>query len=512
MRKVFIALGISVLLLISLAVLVITSGAVDRSSARMLLNVMLGLSGPAPTEVIVRQRYKTPEGFTVELYAADLPKARFLRFTSAGDLLVSRPHSGDILLLRRDADNDGSAGARETLIAGLNRPLGIDIHDGWLYIAESDRIGRVPFDSTSGSLQGDYQPLIEGLTDDGNHWSKTIRIGPDEKIYLAQGSTCNICEEEDHRRATLMQFQLDGSQGEILATGLRNSVGFDWAPWSGELYATDNGRDLMGDDFPPDELNRIESDRFYGWPYFNGDNIPDPDMGVDPLAMTRNPTTPVHGFRAHNAPLGMTFLNAENLPSDYQRSALVALHGSWNRSSADGYKVVSLHWTENGIEERDFLSGFNADGKISGRPVDVAQGPDGEIYISDDYAGAIYRVSYGAAERHSTAESRSVGFAAPTVTRLDSQPPVWLANVDLEAMASAGSELYQHYQCRSCHEEGENPKRLDNLAARLGYGAVIELLEAPPSPMPLFPLNDNQKRALAVFLLRQPPGSSDSGQ
>ena len=170
----------------------------------MLLNTMFGVSGPAANDATVRQRYQVPDGFTLALYAADLPRARFLRFTAAGDLLVSRPGMGDIQLLRRDANGDGHPDARETLVAGLKKPLGLDISGDWLYIAESNRIGRIRFDSATGTVSGDIEPLVEGLTDNGNHWSKTIRIGPDQKLYLAQGSTCNVCEEEDERRATMM--------------------------------------------------------------------------------------------------------------------------------------------------------------------------------------------------------------------------------------------------------------------------------------------------------------------
>jgi glucose/arabinose dehydrogenase len=472
LKKFLIGLVVVVVLIASVPLFLLATGTIDSTSLRMVMNVMTGMGGPATSAASVQQRYRVPEGFTLQLYASDLPRARFLRFTPGGDLLVSRPHSGDIVLLRRDADGDGHPDAVETLIEGLRRPLGMDFEGDWLYIAESNRIGRVPFDSASGTLSGDYQPLIEGLTDNGNHWSKTIRIGADKRLYLAQGSTCNICTEEDDRRASMTRFQLDGSEPETLATGLRNSVGFDWAPWSGELYATDNGRDLLGDDFPPCELNRIEQDHFYGWPYFNGDNIPDPDMGADPLSAQRKPTAPAHDFRAHNAPLGMTFLAPEH----------------W---SDDGLN--------NGIEERDFLTGFNRDGDIRGRPVDVAQGPDGAIYISDDYAGAIYRVSY-----NQGGESSSPVLAIPAVDRLDAQAPSWLAEADLEAMTNRGGELYQRYECRNCHEQGENPKLLAGLSERLGYNAVIEVLKAPQSPMPIYPLSDIEQRELAVFLLRPP--------
>jgi glucose/arabinose dehydrogenase len=383
-----------------------------------------------------------------------------------------------------------------TLINGLRRPLGMDFVGDYLYIAESNRISRVAFDSANGKLAGAVEPVVEGLTDEGNHWSKTLRTGPDGLLYLAQGSTCNVCVEEDERRATMMRFQPDGSAGEIFATGLRNSVGFDWAPWNNELYATDNGRDLMGDDFPPCELNLIEQGRFYGWPYFNGANLPDPDMGADPLAGQREPTAPAHGFRAHNAPLGITFINASGWPAGYERTALVALHGSWNRSTPDGYKVVSLHWTGNGIEERDFLTGFYQDGDVAGRPVDVAQGPDGAIYISDDYAGAIYRVTPG-----DNQASWSPSDKTAAASRLDAKAPAWLAKADLPAMAKRGEQLYFYYDCASCHEAGENPKSLTGLADRLGYKAVIEVLKAPTSPMPILPLSDTERRELAVFLL-----------
>lgn len=504
MRNVLFGLLAVVILLACILLGSLATGIISTSSLSMIMNFLTGMDGPAATRD-VEQRLTLPPGFKLELYANNLPKARFLRFTPGGDLLLSRPHAGDIILLRRDANGDGKPDAVVTLIDGLKRPLGMDFAGENLYIAESNRIGRVAFDSKEGILAGSYEPVIEGFTDDGNHWGKTLRLGPDGLLYLSQGSSCNICVEEDERRATMMRFALDGSGGEIMATGLRNSVGFDWAPWSGELYATDNGRDLLGDDFPPCELNLIEGGRFYGWPYFNGANIPDPDMGADPLADMREPTAPVHGFRAHNAPLGMTFIDATNWPEGYERSALVALHGSWNRSTPDGYKVVSLHWTEDGVEERDFLSGFNKDGSITGRPVDVAQGPDGAIYISDDYASAIYRVSYGDGEQSWSPQPVEI----PAASKLDKEAPAWLGGADLQAMAERGEQLYFYYDCASCHEAGENPKLLTNLADRLGYNAVIEALKSPQSPMPIFPLNEVELREMAVYLL-QPAGTQET--
>ncbi len=394
MKKLLLGLAIIIVLILMVPVGMLAGGVISMSSFTMAWNTITGTGGDAVSDTQIKNRYLTPAGFSVSLFEADIPKARMLRFTSTGDLLVSRPKSGDVVLLHKDADGDNVADGRTTLLSNLNLPLGIDLHDGWLYIAEQEQVGRVAYDAETRTLVGEYQPIVTGLTGDGNHWQKVLRVGPDERLYLTQGSTCNVCVEEDQMRATMMRFSLDGSDPEMVATGLRNSVGFDWAPWSGELYATDNGRDLLGDDYPPCELNRIEDNGFYGWPYYHADNQPDPDMGSDPFSSERLPLAPAHSFRAHNAPLGIRFIDPTGLPDEFVRSALVALHGSWNRSEPDGYKVVSLHWTDSGIEERPFLDGFNVDGDIIGRPVDVERGPDGAIYVSDDYAGAIYRVAY----------------------------------------------------------------------------------------------------------------------
>ncbi|TDG13484.1 oxidoreductase [Seongchinamella unica] len=469
------------------------SGTISTSSLAMIANTALGIGGP-PADERTSATFTLPPGFSLQLYADDVPRARFMRFAPNGDLVVSRSHAGEVILLRKDANGDGRHDGRVAILQGLDRPHGLDFHDGWLYVGERKQVGRIRFDDKG--PRGDYQPVITGLTGNGNHWSKTLRFGPDDLLYLAQGSTCNICVEDDERRATIMRFKADGSNGEIFATGLRNSVGFDWAPWNNALYATDNGRDMLGDDFPVCELNRIEQGRFYGWPYFNDNNVPDPDMGADPQADSRQATAPVHGFAAHNAPLGISFVDSSSWPGNYERIALVALHGSWNRSTPDGYKVVSLHFGEAGIEERDFLSGFNRDGKIIGRPVDVVQGPDGAIYISDDYAGAIYRVSTD------SPLSSAPAIVPRSSSRTGTSPPAWLSDNDLPEMSAVGEALYRQYHCASCHEQGENPVSLEGLATRMDYTAVMDTLRAPPPPMPLLPLDEQQLRALSVFLLK----------
>ena len=354
------------------------------------------LRGAAPPEAdVIQSRLVVPEGFSVAEYASGLPNARFLRFTPTGDLLVSQPRAGHVSLLERDANADGRADGTRVLIGDLNRPHGLELHDGSLYIAEMDAIGRVRFDAAARRLLGEYERIATGLPSGGNHWSRTVRIGPDGMLYVSVGSSCNVCEERDPRRAAILRFQADGSEPELYATGLRNAVGFDWRPGTGELFATDNGRDLLGDNFPPCELNRVERGGFYGWPFANGDRVPDPDLGAGNEERIEGSIPPVHGFAAHTAPLGIAFLREESTPPELVGSALVALHGSWNRTEKDGYKVVSLHWAEDGsIRERDFLVGFEVDEDVIGRPVDVAQGPDGMIYVSDDFAGMVYRVAF----------------------------------------------------------------------------------------------------------------------
>jgi glucose/arabinose dehydrogenase len=363
----------------------------ERFAVNVPIESLIG-GAEAPAEDVIRARIRVPEGFQIGVFAQEIGGARGLRFTPSGDLLVSVPSRGRIELLEADADGDGRSDGQRLVIDELERPYGMDLHDGWLYVGETDAVGRIRFDSTAGATRGDYERLVTGIPT-GGHWTRTVRFGADGWLYVSIGSSCNVCNEEDPRRAAIVRYRADGSGEEIYATGLRNAVGFDWHPQTGELYANDNGRDLLGDDFPPCELNRIEAGGFYGWPVANGDRIPDPDFGEGQAERIRASSAPVHGYPAHNAPLGLAFIRGERVPADYRGAALSALHGSWNRSEKDGYKVVSLHWRPDGsIEQRDFISGFEVDDDVIGRPVDVAEGPDGAFYISDDYAGLIYRV------------------------------------------------------------------------------------------------------------------------
>jgi glucose/arabinose dehydrogenase len=371
----------------------------ERYAVNLPLRSLFGGAG-TPDDSDFRSRIEVPEGFEIDIWASGIAGARGLHSTELGELLVSIPGRGEILRLDRDDDGDGRSDGRDVLLADLDKPHGMDLYDGWLYVAETGAVGRVRLDTTQRVTTGEYTRVVSNIPRGGAHSTRTIRFGADGWMYVSIGSSCNVCIEDDPRRAAIVRYRPDGSGEQIFATGLRNAVGFDWHPLTGALYANDNGRDLLGDDFPPCELNQVVEGGFYGWPFANGANIPDPDLGDGRAKRIAEATPPALDYPAHNAPLGLTFLRGETLPLEYRHAALSALHGSWNRSNKDGYKVVSLHWREDGtIEQRDFVTGFERDEEVIGRPVDIAEGPDGAIYISDDYAGVIYRVGHTGSRR-----------------------------------------------------------------------------------------------------------------
>jgi glucose/arabinose dehydrogenase len=462
-----------------------------------MLNSMFGW-GIDPPEALLEERLQLAPGFTIAPYAR-VERARMLRPTAAGAVLVSVPREGKIVLIEPDGDGDGLPDGQRDLLTGLDRPHGIDLSEGWLYIGEGAAVARIRFDEATGTTSGAPERIVEGLPEGGNHWTKTVRIGPDGGLYVSVGSSCNVCVEEDERRAAMLRFEADGSRGKIYAIGLRNAVGFDWHPRTGGLYATDNGRDLLGDDFPPCELNEVVEGGDYGWPFANGDRVSDPDFGAGEEARVQASRPPAFPFQAHNAPLGISFLRHPAQPEAYRHAALAALHGSWNRSRKDGYKVASLHWGEDGvITPRDFIWGFEKEEDVIGRPVDVAEGPDGSIYVSDDYAGLIFRVS--------AAGSRS---AAPTPLPEASAAEDPLAGVpaeEIRARAERGAVLYEAHACASCHdaeraEPGVIPVVLAGTATTYDLDGLTDFFLTPTPPMPAFPLSPEERRDLAVHVL-----------
>ena len=461
-----------------------------------------GFSATPIPEAELNARLRVPEGFFLNTYVGGIENARMLRFTPAGDLLVSAPRTGTVWLVERDADGDGYADGKRVLLDGLYQPHGLALHDGWLYVAETTSVLRVRFDAATGSVSGAPERIITDLPDGGNHWTRTVAVGPDGKLYVTVGSSCNVCLEADPRRAAMLRFALDGTHGEIYATGLRNAVDFDWRPGTNDLYATDNGRDLLGDDFPPCELNAIVAGGFYGWPLANGDRIPDPDFGAGNAERIAASIPPAHAFGAHVAPLGITFYHRvpapapAAFPSTWDGVAFVALHGSWNRSRKAGYEVVALRFAPDGsITESPFLTGFLRDEQVSGRPVDPAVGPDGALYVSDDYTGVVYRVAYGVAAR---------GTDAPTPTPIG-DPFAGLDGATRAAMRARGAELWNANTCAACHVATQATpgayKPLETLSARYTVDTLAAFLRTPQPPMPVFPFTDQQRRDLAVYLL-----------
>jgi len=369
----------------------------------LMVTTITGLNQVETSSDVAQSYLHLPEGFTAEIFADGLDVPRVIVVTQTDDIIVSLVDSGEVLLLR-DLDNDGQAESKTILLQGLANPQGLAFDGDWLYVAERHRVIRIQYDHSNGVTLGEAETVIDDLPfghPHRSHNAKTIGISADRKLYITVGSPCNVCIPDDPRYSAILRAELNGSNVEIYARGLRNSVGFDWAPWSGELYATDNGRDMLGDDFPPDELNLIVKEGFYGWPYLHGDNVPDPEFG-EPAFLDENPEIlasarlPSFKFRAHNAPLGIHFIKStDNLPKAYSKTALVALHGSWNRSKLDGYKILSLHWNSDGsIESRDFMTGFLGDKGIVGRPVSIIENAAGQFYITDDLGGRIYRITY----------------------------------------------------------------------------------------------------------------------
>lgn len=451
-------------------------------------------------------RLRVPPGFTVTAFASGMPNARMLRFTSSGDLLVSAPREGKVFLLERDENGDGRADGKRVLLEDLDLPHGLALHDGWLYVAETGAVRRVRFDADARETTGPLEVIVDDLPPGGRHWTRTIGVGPDEKLYVSVGSSCNACIEDDLRRAAITRYDLDGGKEQIFATGLRNAVGFAWQPDTGDLWATDNNRDLLGDDFPPGELDEIVEGGFYGWPFANGDRVPDPDFleGYDQEIAASIP--PGHDFAAHTAPLGITFYDGDVFPERYRGAALVALHGSWNRSRKIGYEVVAVLFDDGALlREESLLAGFLHEDDVIGRPVDVAVGPDGAAYVSDDYTGQVYRVAYGE-------ELRAPVLASAPATA-DGDPLADVGAAELARARKSGAALWADADCGTCHgsdrTEGQRP--LSKLPSRYSVDSLMRFLAAPQPPMPLYPFDEDQRRLLAIYLLDRFPVRAGPG-
>lgn len=335
-----------------------------------------------------------PDGFSIDTYAANVPGARSMALGDSGTLFVGTRSAGRVYALV-DRNRDHRADTVYTVARGLNMPNGVAFRDGSLYVAEVHRVLR--FDSIEARLSDPPGPVIvrDDFPTDQHHGWKFIRFGPDGRLYVPIGAPCNICESADPRYASITRMNRDGSVFEVFASGIRNTVGFDWNPANGDLWFTDNGRDWLGDDLPPDELNRApQKGMHFGYPYCHGNGISDPEYGAG-HDCTEDFTRPARELGPHVAALGMRFYTGSMFPGEYRNQIFIAEHGSWNRSTPIGYRVMLVRLDgDNAPSYEPFATGWLQDGEVWGRPVDVQVMPDGSLLVSDDFNDAIYRITY----------------------------------------------------------------------------------------------------------------------
>lgn len=367
-----------------------------RRAACLFLTFLFSLSTAACAEPLeaVLSRIKLPPGFSIAVYSDQTPEARSMTLGEDGTVYVGSLTVGKVYALR-DEDGDGRAERVIVVASGLNMPSGVAYQQGDLYIAEISRI--VKLKDITHRLNEPPPPVLvaDAYPNQRSHGWKYLRVGPDGKLYAPVGAPCNICLSDDPMFASLTRIDLDGRNLEIHAHGIRNTVGFDWHPDSGELYFTDNGRDWLGDDLPPEELNKISRPGLhFGYPYCHAGDVPDPEFGKQKACDEF--TAPAFKFPAHVAPLGIHFYRGKQFPSNYHGQLFVAQHGSWNRSQPQGYRVTLVRFTAgHPVSEEPFAEGWlGPDGKAAGRPVDVQELRDGSLLVSDDQRGVVYRIAY----------------------------------------------------------------------------------------------------------------------
>ncbi len=352
-------------------------------------------AGMLPTTVAAEDgiaRIRLPGGFKAALFSKDVPGARSLALGIKGTVFVGTRDPGKVYAVI-DADADGKAEKVLTLAAGMNSPNGVVFHKGDLIVAEISRITRLA--DIENHLKSPPKPVViyDQLPGEEQHGWKFIGVSPDDRLYIPIGAPCNVCLSKDPRFASIARLSTDFDELEVFASGVRNTVGFDWNPRTGVLWFTDNGRDWMGDDRPPDELNRApKAGIHFGFPFCHGTDVADPDFDT---RSCEEFASPVVELGPHVAALGMRFYEGEMFPPKYRGGIFIAEHGSWNRTTPIGYRVVFVPVeNENAKKPEMFATGWLDGSSAWGRPVDVLVMPDGALLVSDDKAGAIYRISY----------------------------------------------------------------------------------------------------------------------
>ena len=342
------------------------------------LNVLTACSSSTSNVDLLR----APEGFKIELFADNLPNARTMVLGDKGTIFVGTRDAGNVYAIKD--------GKHYTIAEDLNMPNGLAFHNNTLYIAAVDKLYRL--DDIENKLENPpaLKLIRDDLPDDSHHGWRYIAFGPDQRLYISIGAPCNICLEEDY--AQIRSMKADGSDERVEARGVRNSVGFAWHPQSKKLWFSDNGRDWLGDDSPPDEINLVDKrDQHFGFPYCHGGMVPDPEYNIQSCDEFIPPIWPLG---AHVAPLGIAFYTGNMFPAEYQNQLFVAEHGSWNRSEKSGYRVMMARLQGDKVQYETFVSGWLQGDDYWGRPAYIMIMKDGSMLISDDDAGAIYRVYY----------------------------------------------------------------------------------------------------------------------
>ena len=337
-----------------------------------------------------------PPGFAIDVFADKVGSVRFMAIDPAGTLLVSEPSAGRVLALP-DKNGDGKADSVQTVVTGLDQPHGLAFHDGVLYIAETSRVQRFAYDPAT--MKATQPALLARLPSGGGHWTRTVVFGPDGRMYVSVGSSCNVCRESDKRRAAILRFNADGSGEQLFSTGLRNAVGLAIHPATGALWATVNERDWRGDDLPPDYVTEVREGSVHGWPdCVTVRGRPQADTSFAKGAACDKVAPPSVEIQAHSAPIGLVFYTGTQFPEEYRGSLFVAYRGSWNRTLPTGYKIVRIRFrdgqpTGSPLVE-DFATGWLEGTSAWGRPVDLVVGRDGALYLSDQGSGRIYRITH----------------------------------------------------------------------------------------------------------------------
>ena len=347
---------------------------------------------PAPA---VPAELTAPPGFTVSVFASGVTNGRLMAVSPDGVLFVARQSRGDVVALP-DRDKDGKADSVDVVVADLTRPHSVAFNGGYLYIATNPAVMRVKY--ANGKVEGAPEKFVDLPVSTSSHWTRTLGFGKDGKLYVSIGSSCNLCEEEDPRRTTIMVYNADGTGGRPYAKGLRNAIGFDWDPRTGVLWADDMSEDGHGDDKPADEINRVEDGKHYGWPYLIDNNEPNAKLTAAKGSLKpADATPPAFALQPHSSPIDLRFYTGDRFPAEYRGAMFVALHGSSpaqrkERLPGRVVRVVFKDGKPTGVE--DFVTGWLKDGQVLGRPAGLVTGADGALYISDDNKGFVYRVSY----------------------------------------------------------------------------------------------------------------------